>query len=408
MRQGAFVHLRLLSAIGAMTILAAPVRAEELDEAQFLERLAQRDPRLQRLAADVELARAEVVAAGVRENPTAALDREEVFPDGGVATNYARLTVPFDVSGRRGKRIAAARTAVAAASAEAEQTRVELTVAGLRVFYGAAYARLHVDALRAEREALVRAVDIVRKRAGAGASSGYDLQRLELALLAYDDLLGAAEIDLLVARAELGALLGDPAAAIDARSELSLPAHPTAAANTAGERADLRAARLRARAADELAAEAARAWVPSLDVSAGVMSQDTGSDTAFGYTVGLGISLPLFDRGQATIARARGLRRAADADARAIEARTPALVRARRDALDRRIAQAESLASTQLVRLDALLRAAETGYREGENGVVELLDAHQTARDLRLRHLELRRDARLAELDLWLALGRRP
>ena len=71
-------------------------------------------------------------------------------------------------------------------------------------------------------------------------------------------------------------------------------------------------------------------------------------------------------------------------------------------------AQAERLAGDQLARLDPLLRAAETGYREGEAGIVELLDAYRTARGVRLRDLELRRDARLAELDLWLALGRRP
>ena len=40
--------------------------------------------------------------------------------------------------------------------------------------------------------------------------------------------------------------------------------------------------------------------------------------------------------------------------------------------------------------------------------VVELVDAYTAARDTRLRDLDLRRDARLAEIDLWLALGRRP
>ena len=49
-----------------------------------------------------------------------------------------------------------------------------------------------------------------------------------------------------------------------------------------------------------------------------------------------------------------------------------------------------------------------TGRDRAAARIVELLDAYRTARAVRLRDLELRRDARLAELDLWLALGRRP
>ena len=73
-----------------------------------------------------------------------------------------------------------------------------------------------------------------------------------------------------------------------------------------------------------------------------------------------------------------------------------------------RIVQSEQLTRSQLSRLEPLLKSAETAYREGHSSVVELLDAYATARNTRLRDLELRRDARLAELDLWLALDRRP
>ncbi len=383
-----------------------------IDEAQFLARLALVDPRLERLAADVDRARAEVVAAGVRAEPVIAIDREEVFPDRGVATNYARLTWPLDVSGRRRRRIAAAHSTVAAAQADADRARVEIVIDALRVFYDAAHARLHVDALRTERETLVRVVEIVRKRAGAGAASGYDVQRFELALTAYDDLLTSAETRLFAARTEVAALLGRPDELVDAAASLGVPARPPTLASLVSTaldgRDDLRAARLRGDSADQLAAEAARAWIPGLGLSAGVMSQDVGADTAIGYTVGLAIALPIFDRGRAAGARARAARRTADADARVIAVKVPAALRATHVALERRIAQAELFATAQLSRLEALLRAAETGYREGDRSVVELLDAYQTARDTRLRDLELRRDARTAELDLWLVLGRRP
>ena len=383
-----------------------------LDEAALLARLEQADPRFARLAADIDVAIAEVAAVAVRAEPEVELEREQAFGGGGGATSYARLTVPLDLSGRRGRRIAAARTAVAATRADTEHARLELLVDAMRVFDEAAHARRHLETLRAERAALVRVVDIVRKRAGAGASSGYDLQRFELELDAYDDLLATADTRLHAARIALATLLGAPEPLLDAVSALALPRRPPPLAELTttilDHRADHRAALLRVRGADQLVAEAGRAWIPGLGISAGAIWQDVGDAQAFGYTAGLSLSLPIFDRGRAARARAQAARRVAAADARAIEVRVGGTLRARHAVLERRIDQAERLAAGPLARLEGLLRAAETAYREGEGNVVELLDAYQTARDLRLRDLDLRRDARLAALDLWLVSGRRP
>lgn len=389
---------------------AAAQEAAPLDEAAFIAALEARDPRLARLAAEAAVGTAETTAAGMRSNPALAIDREEVFPDGGVATSYVRLSWPLDLAGRRTRRVAAARTSARAVTAELETARALIVIEGLRAFYDAAYARQRVEVLRGDRESLARAVEVVRKRSGAGAASGYDLQRIELELAGYDDELASAEDDHARSRAALGALIG--VEAVDAASDLSLPAAPASvdalAPGAVTARGDYRAAQLRADSAGQRAALAGRGWIPDLGLSAGAMSADVGTETAFGYTVGLTLSLPIFDRGQGERARAEAARRVAEADRRVIEAAVPRQIGIARDSLARRIAQAERLATEQLARLDALTRAAEAGYREGETGIVELLDAYRTARATRLRDLELRRDARLAALDLWLALGRRP
>jgi outer membrane protein TolC len=414
-----FVYRSLLSLIVGLTVAGGGVAAADdtsvsmLDEKQFIAALETSDPRLARLAAEVRAAEAEVGVEGVRTNPSVSFDREELFPESGSsATSYARVTWPLDVSGRRGRRMAAARSAAAAVAADGEGARFEILIDGLRVFHQAAYARLRVELSRAEREALVRAVDVVRRRTGAGAASGYDLQRIELELAAYDDQIASAETELLEARSELAALIGRADGLVDAQSSLELPAPPAPVdggpSSILAGRSDLRAAQLRARSADQRAAAAGRGWVPDLGLATGFVAEDVGTETAIGYTLGLSITLPIFDRGGAQAARARAARRVAEAEARVIETRAPAIVRARQATLARRIEQARKLAEGQLARLDLLLKTAETGYREGESSVVELLDAYQTARETRLRDLELRRDARLAELDLWRALGRRP
>lgn len=391
---------------------ADDVAVRSLDEPAFLAAAAAADPRLERLAAEVAVAGAEVAAEKVRANPSVSLEREEVFPDDGIATHYARLIWPLDLSGRRGRRIAAARSDADAVAAEAGTARFELEIEALRVFVEAGHARLHLDLLRGERDALVRAVEVVRKRAGAGDASGYDVQRFELELAAYDDAIASAETRLFELRSRLGTLAGAPGELIDADTTLDLPDAPAPLDDVLPAaldgRGDHRAAKLRARSAEQRAAAAGRGWVPDLGLSAGFTSVDLADDTAIGYTLGLSFTLPLFDRGGAAAARARADRRVAEADARVIATQVPAAVRTRHATLGRRIEQAKTFATAQLDRLDGLLRAAETAYREGEGTVVELLDAYQTARDTRLRDVELRRDARLAELDLWLALGRRP
>ncbi|CAN5823676.1 hypothetical protein BH11MYX3_BH11MYX3_34650 [soil metagenome] len=388
----------------------APIEA--IDETALITAIERSDPRVGRIAADIDAAEANVYAAGLRDEPRFAIDREEVFPSGGgVATQYMRLVVPIDISGRRGRHIDAASATANAARADAESDRFALVVDGLRVFRGAEYARLRVALLSTERTALVRALDIVRKRAGAGDASGYDVQRLQLELTTYDDSITAAMIELRTAQRRVATLLGRSGSRVDAAGDLPLPtsrAIEQLLPDALARRGDYRAAKLRTDAATSDASAARRTWVPTLALTAGAMSADLGTETARGYVAGLSFSLPIFDRGRAAGAGADAARRAAIAETRVLERRVPEAIQIASAEVTDRAEQARAFQATQLARLDLLLRSAETGYREGGGGIVELVDAYRAARDARLHDLELRRDASLAELDLWLALGRRP
>ncbi len=413
------MRLHLLPSIVAAMLAAPPSVAtadeapiEAIDENALITAIERSDPRVGRIAANIDAAEADVYAAGIRTEPRLAIDREEVFPSGGgVATQYLRLVFPIDISGRRGRRIDGASATANAARADAEIDRFALVVDGLRVFRGAEYARLRVALLSTERASLVRALDIVRKRAGAGDASGYDLQRLQLELTSYDDSITATTIDLRTAQRRVATLLGRSGFRVDAAGDLPLPtsqAIDKLLPDALARRGDYRAAKLRIEAAKSDASAAGRTWVPALELTAGAMSADLGTETARGYVAGLAFSLPIFDRGRAARARADAARRAAVADTRVLERRVPEAIQIAYEEVTARAEQARAFQATQLARLDLLLRSAETGYREGGGGIVELLDAYRAARDARLHDLELRRDASLAELDLWLALGRRP
>lgn len=405
---------QILSSIVATLFIAAPARAEvaTIDEVRFVAELEANDPRLAQLAAEIAAARAQVVTASVRPNPLLAFDREVPFVDGsGVPTNYLRLELPLDISGRRGLRVAAAETEVRGKTAEVGLARFELIVDGLRVFDDAAYARMYLEILTTERASLVRAVDIARQRAKAGDVSGYEVQRFELELAGYDDRIASAQIELRRARVRLGTLAGRAGIELDASSTLALPSPllplDRLLANAVAERGDHRAAALRADAAARRIEAGGRGWVPLPALTAGAMTADLGDRTGTGYVVGLAISLPIFDRGQGERAEAKADQQIARAEARWLEVQIPAQVRLAYETLTARIEQANRLGPTHLDRLDGMLRAAETAFREGTAGVVELLDAHRAARDTRLRALELRLDVSRAKHDLELALGHR-
>nr|MBA3458243.1 TolC family protein [Deltaproteobacteria bacterium] len=121
---------------------------------------------------------------------------------------------------------------------------------------------------------------------------------------------------------------------------------------------------------------------------------------------GLALTIPIFDRGQGDQARAVAERQLAEAEARWLERQIPSTVEVAHRTLVARIEQARTLTTGQLDRLDVILRAAEAAFREGNTSVIELLDAHRTARGVRLRALDLRHQVARDTRELELAVGR--
>lgn len=410
----------LLSAIVSFLLIASspPARAAAdpaapavLDRAAFAERVLAAHPALAVLAARVDAARAEVAGLRTLPNPRLSYGREEVFRAGEAwPEDVVQLEWPIELSGRRGLRVEAAETAVAAEQADADRTRLLLLVSALETYDDAARTSRILATLREARAPLVAALEGVEKRAAAGEVARYDAARLAMEVAAYDDRIAEVAIDLAALLRAAALLTGDPEGAW-------LPADPPEPPEPPGDvealvaaalaaRDDLRSARLRVEAAERAGAAADRAWVPTPVVVGGFKAIDLGPGTGFGYVVWLGLDLPLFDRGQGERAAADADRTIAAAEAQLLTQRIPADVRTAYLVLVRRAAQARQFEQTQLPRVADVLRAADRSYREAERPLSELLDAHRAAREVRLRAIDLRWAARRAELALWAALGR--
>lgn len=404
-----FLRVLLLSSVvgPATAVGEGETKPARITEAQLLAHV-DAHPRQAVLRATLAIARAEVAAAQALPNPAVSFEREAVAARGETqAEHFLRASLPIDLSGRRGLRIAAAKSGAAAAADDVERQRDLLRLEALDLFHAAAHARLRVELLQRGREELAAIVGRVRSRTVAGDVSGYDLGRLELELGEHQDAVAEAERELAVARRSLAAVAGRKGL-VDADDELRVPAPTVGVAAAAAARADRRAAqRRRAQSEAELAA-ARRQWIPSLELEGGWKSVQTPAERANGYVAGLSLRLPLLDFGQAERARARAQAEAAQAEIDQLDVAIPLAIANAQESLARRVRRAADYDQTQVPRAETLLRRAEGLHREGERPVFELMDAYRTARAVRLRALDLRREAKQAEVELWRQSGRRP
>ncbi|MCX5744029.1 MAG: TolC family protein, partial [Proteobacteria bacterium] len=229
------------------------------------------------------------------------------------------------------------------------------------------------------------------------------LERLDLAIATLASRLEDARVDELARTSDLVRAVGvadwhphvvGALATSEAGPATIDPAHPQLAVPRAEE--------LAARA-DEARARADAIPTPVLGMQAFATSDPGGVAVGAGIT----IPLPLFDRGQGDIAHARAEahRAALEVTARAAELaidldRGTAVLASRRAALTKFETEA-------LARVASLRTMAETAYRSGQGGIVELLDALDAITDARLRDLELRTAVAEGELAVrTAALGR--
>jgi cobalt-zinc-cadmium efflux system outer membrane protein len=406
-----------LRASAALFFLLQPAaRAEEplsITPAELVERVLASDPRIATLDARAAAARAEPRAARLWTNPALSYRRESVSEAGASADDtYLELTLPLDVSGRRGLRASSLAAGAEAVSGDVEARRNELVLRALAAYRDAAWARARESVLREGRDALARVATALQSRHAEGDVSGYDLGRIETERASFDDLLAEATTEAAIAERVLARAAGVPDGALRPATPLEAPPAPASSATLVSDalasRGERRAAASRVRQEEELGVVAERAWVPGLELGGGAKSVKAAGETASGWVAGIGLTLPLFDRGQAERERARARIAEAKAELDAIDRRIRGEVEDAVARLADEVARLHRLDAEQSPRAEQLARRAEVAFSEGEIGAFELADAHRTARDARLRALDVRWQASRSELELWRATGKRP
>ena len=388
--------------IAAAGLLAPSVAAGQgRTEREIVEQIVRDGPQARAIRAESEVTRREQVARLAYPNPSVTYSRE-----GAGFTEFFQAEQSLSLFGARD---ALSRAGVAAtAAAEAERDR-RLWL--LRSDAAAALARIvaeqeRLESVRAHVREVERLIEILRTREREGEGSRFDRLRAEQELRDTNQVVTSAAVALAEARATVSGMLPrDASLTTVVRSEIAqqpLVALESLFTRATSSRAELRALEQLDKRATFEADAARRARLPSPTLFGGVKRADEASGRKTGGVFGVAVALPLFDDGSREAARWEAERSRLKAEHVFIEYRIRTEITGASEVLTLRQV---ALSQEQPGSAEELVQIAVVAYREGEVGILELLDAARTASRAQTRSIDLRLDVRLAQIALERALG---
>ncbi len=377
---------------------------------QALELLRTRSPASQAAQAQVDVAVAQRVRAGVYPNPSLSYGGLALANGANTGAAWQHQIVveqPVSIFGQIGVRQDVADLNIRAERGRATADLTERSLLVRQAFVALLAEQERVRVLEEGLGDLEGIATIVRGRHEAGDRSIYDVARLELEVAALQVELRNAQTGVADASGRLAVVLGFPGWQPRASGVLSPSDVVIDAArlweSAQAQRPSIQAARAQVSAARGGVNLARRERLPMPALALGAMlTQNQDSQSVF---FGLSLPLPVFDRGQGDIARAN-----AEVDARNRQldvemAQTHAeLMRARTVYVEQR--QTLRFVEIEMTeRIPTIRRMAEASYHGGSSGILELLDALRSIRAIRIAQLEQQQAVKLAEATLVTVAG---
>jgi cobalt-zinc-cadmium efflux system outer membrane protein len=393
---------------GLSVLLVQAVSAQTLTEEQALARMRSEHPQIRLLDLTVRELEADTRERSLLANPTLSYTREDA---GLSADDFLLVTQELPFRGRRGLLGEASAQAVTAAQAGAAsdllafETRLRLAFANLLV------AQAQIAVLEDGLAELARLVDVLRAREAEGEGSLFDRLRAEREMADTGVDQESAEIDRLRAQVELASFFkpGSDPAALRAGGAIDAGADPaeleSLLVQALKNRGDYRALvhREMSWATERRAAQRLR--FPETSLTAGLKRVTSPTVRDSGYALTATVAVPLFNRGQAQVARAESARARVDAERAVLGARIESQVRAAHTAAAKYADLTDRYRAESVERARELVAIATTAYEEGEYGILELLDAHRVKLGVERRLLDLSAEARRAAIELNHAVG---
>jgi cobalt-zinc-cadmium efflux system outer membrane protein len=407
---------------------AAPAASSGLTLDQAINTTLLADPKIRAGLEAINQANADLLTSSLRPNPDLSfgatllplnraftLDRQ-----GGPPQPGADLSYPIDwfLFGKRAAAMASAGAGVRVSEADyADLVRQRVRDAAT-AFYDVVEAKALLDLARQDRDNLQKSHDAISKSVNAGGKPAVEANRIRLELLKAEQSLREAQSTLAVNKAKLRAFLGrrDDDAAFDVAGDLSIavsaqPLPVEEALTLANEnRPDIRSLRLQVdKATRDIHTERTKAYpavTPKIGYLRQIQQKTNGFPDADLYEFNIDVTLPVFDRNQGNIAKARSLmtQNSLNLEAGLVDLRAEIVqaVQEFRTAYENAGAVAE-----EQVRLARQVRDSyDKAYREGGHTLLEYLDAERDYRDTYRTYINNRANYRRALYKFSAAVGK--
>ena len=357
---------------------ATPAAALTLGDA--IERSCAVAPGVRGAEASVAAANATVESSGLLPNPTVSVEAENVLGTGrythfGASETTYSVSMPLELGGKRAARTRVAQADQANALVGVSIARADLTLRVTQAFITVVASERRARAAAERRELAGQAERVARLRVGAGKVSPIDEQRATAQRIGATVAAERAERAAKLAQANLARLIGamPPVAAVapwfddtGAGGEVSGD----------GSSLSLAAADAQVAAANARVDAARRARIPDLTVSAGARRLNETNDHA--AVLALSIPLPIFNRGNADVARARAELDKAEADRSAVELELAETLASAQAEVDNARASAVAANGPELAAAREAARIARIGYAEGKFSQLDLIEAERS------------------------------
>jgi cobalt-zinc-cadmium efflux system outer membrane protein len=401
------MHLpnRVATSVLSVSALACLCPAQEWTESSVVNKFLDQSPYARDARARAAITQAEARGRTFYSNPSLSYSRE-----GAGLTEFFQAEQTLPVSGRLKLLRQAGDSAIRATEAEGAfdiwQARTSLRLAFYQALATQEREAVYAGGLR-EIESVIQ---VLRDREREGEGSKFDRLRTERerAELLAELALVRAEAEL--ERSRIVAFLppNTQIAAVVGQLETTLAAldHTALVERAMNAREDYRAEqrRLEQFRWEERAAD--RLKVPEPVVNAGFKRANVGLNRiAVGGAVGVTLPLPLFNKGQAEVARYSAEQERTSARMQILGQRIRAAVEGTARAFNVRAEARDRYRQELSGSGPELVRIATVAYQEGEIGILQLLDAYRTQRQAQLRMLEIQAAVKEAQIELERVVG---
>lgn len=394
--------------------LVAQVSTLSLKEAR--QRALARNWDLLSARSDLEVATAQQQTSKEFPNPGLALGASKILSEGspaspllgnGFSNRYdsnASLSQLLELGGKRSHRQASAQAGLQAADFRIRDAQRTLEGTVIKGFVAAVLAQDNAQQMERTADSLTRSAGIAAKRYEAGDISQAEKSQVEIAAQRFSEDARLARTAAIQARINLDVLLGDPKPAgawtpKESLEDLEPLFKALGSSGDASSRPDIEAAEAQVRKSqEELALQKAQV-VPDLTVSFSYVHQppDQGGNL---MGVGVGFTLPLWNRNQGAIAGARAAETQAKRDRARAEARARSEQMAARVSYEAALLRARNYRSELLPSSEKVRESVSFAYERGAASFLELLEAQRSATEIRIAAAQAAADALSAGVDL--------